>query len=237
MATTIQNRSRVALSVRRSPVIGVVRTHSREEAAAQARMLAASGLELVEITFTVPGASGLLRELLAARGSDGPPFFGLGTVTTAARAREAVQAGAELLVSPNLNAEVAKEARRAGTFLVMGALTPTEIVAAHELGADLVKVYPLPPVGGPAYLQVIRGPLGDIPMLAAGGFGVEDIPAYVRAGACAFNLAAPLLGVGSDASPDGGEVRRRVARALALARGQGSAQPEEVHAEAHEEDR
>ena len=237
MATMIQTRSRVALSVRRSPVIGVVRTHSREEAAAQARMLAASGLELVEITFTVPGASSLLRELLAARGSEGPPFFGLGTVTTAARAREAVEAGAEILVSPNVNAEVAKEARRAGTFLVMGALTPSEIVTAHELGADLVKVYPLPPVGGPAYLQVIRGPLGDIPMLAAGGFGAEEIPAYLRAGASAFNLAAPLLGVGANAGDSAGEVRRRVARALALARGQDPAHPEEVHEEAHEENR
>ena len=120
----------------------------------------------------------------------------MGTVTTAARAREAVAAGAEFLVTPNVSAEVAREARDAGTFLVMGALTPTEIVAAVELGADLVKVYPLPPVGGPAYLSVIRGPLGDIPMLAAGGFGVEEIPAYHRVGAVAFGLAAPLLGVG-----------------------------------------
>ncbi|MFY9820598.1 MAG: 2-dehydro-3-deoxyphosphogluconate aldolase [Thermoanaerobaculia bacterium] len=227
MATIVQNRSLVALSLRRSPVIGVVRTASREEAIAQARMLAAAGVELVEITFTVPGASGLVRELLAGRGSDGPPFFGMGTATTPARAREAAEAGSEFLVSPNVNAEVAKEARRAGMFLVMGALTPTEIVAAHELGADLVKVYPLPPVGGPAYLQVIRGPLGDIPMLAAGGFGVEEIPAYARAGASAFGLAAPLLGVG----PDAGEARRRIARALALARGQDPAHSEEAHEE------
>ena len=228
MATTVQNRSRVvALSLRRSPIIGVVRTASREEAVAQALMLAAAGVELVEVTFTVPGASGLVRELLASRNSEGPPFFGMGTATTAARAREAAEAGSEFLVTPNVNAEVAKEARRAGMFLVMGALTPTEIVAAHELGADLVKVYPLPPVGGPAYLQVIRGPLGDIPMLAAGGFGVEEIPAYARAGASAFGLAASLLGVG----PDAGEARRRVARALALARGQDPAHPEEAHEE------
>jgi 2-dehydro-3-deoxyphosphogluconate aldolase/(4S)-4-hydroxy-2-oxoglutarate aldolase len=216
MATTVQNRSRVALSVRRSPIIGVVRTATREEAAAQARMLAATGVELVEITFTVPGASGLLRELLAGRDAEGPPWFGMGTATTVARAREAAEAGSEFLVTPNVDAEVAKEARQAGMFLVMGALTPTEIVAAHELGADLVKVYPLPPVGGAAYLQVIRGPLGDIPMLAAGGFGVEEIPVYARAGASAFGMAAPLLGIG----PDEEEARRRVARALALARGQ-----------------
>ena len=147
----------------------------------------------------------------------------MGTATTAARAREAAEAGAEFLVTPNASAEVAREARQAGMFLVMGALTPTEIVAAHELGADIVKVYPLPPVGGPAYLATIRGPLGDIPMLAAGGFGVEEIPAYARAGASAFGLAAPLLG----ADPGEAEDRPRMARALALARGEVPAHSEE----------
>jgi 2-dehydro-3-deoxyphosphogluconate aldolase/(4S)-4-hydroxy-2-oxoglutarate aldolase len=215
MATTLQIRDSVALSLRHAPIIGVVRTASRDEAAAQARTLAACGVELVEITFTVPGASGLVRELLAGRTADGPPWFGMGTVTTAARAREAVAAGAEFLVTPNVSADVAREARNAGLFLVLGALTATEIVSAVELGADIVKVYPLPPVGGPAYLSVIRGPLGDVPMLAAGGFGVEEIPAYRKAGAIAFGLAAPLLGAG----PDESEARRRIGRALALARG------------------
>ena len=215
MATTLQIRDSVALSVRSAPIVGVVRTASRDEAAVQARTLAACGVELVEITFTVPGASGLVRELLAGRASEGPPWFGMGTVTTAARAREAVAAGAEFIVTPNVSAEVAREARQAGLFLVMGALTPTEIVAAVEVGADLVKVYPLPPVGGPAYLSVIRGPLGDLPMLAAGGFGVEEIAAYRQAGAIAFGLAAPLLGVGSGEA----EARQRIQRAITLARG------------------
>jgi 2-dehydro-3-deoxyphosphogluconate aldolase/(4S)-4-hydroxy-2-oxoglutarate aldolase len=220
MATTVQIRESVALGLRRSPIIGVVRTHSLEEAGTQARTLGACGVELVEVTFTVPGASGLVRELLAGRPAEGPPWFGMGTVTTAARAREAIEAGAEFIVTPNVNAEVAREVRRAGLFLVMGALTPTEIVDAVELGADLVKVFPLPPVGGPAYLSVIRGPLGDIPMQAAGGFGVEEIPAYAKAGAIAFGLAAPLMGVGKGET----EARRGVERALTLARG---ASPEE----------
>src|SRR3954447_14938081 len=220
MATTLQIHDFVALSLRRAPIIGVVRTASRDEAAAQARSLAASGVELVEITFTVPGASGLLRELLAGRSSEGPPWFGMGTVTTAARAREAVAAGAEFIVTPNVSAEVARQVRQARLFPVMGALTPAESAAAVEVGADLVKVYPLPPVGGPAYLSVIRGPLGDVPMLAAGGFGVEEIPAYRQAGATAFGLAAPLLGVGSGDA----EARHRIERAITLARG---ANPEE----------
>jgi 2-dehydro-3-deoxyphosphogluconate aldolase / (4S)-4-hydroxy-2-oxoglutarate aldolase len=218
----VQTRERVTFSLRRSPIVGVVRTASRQEAAAQARTLAAAGVELVEITFTVPGASGLLRELLASRGAEGPPWFGMGTATTGPRAREAVAAGAEFLVTPNVNPDVAREARQAGLFLVLGALTPTEIVAASELGADLVKVYPLPPVGGPAYLATIRGPLSDVPMLAAGGFDVEEIPAYARAGAVAFGIGAPLLGVSADEA----ESRRCIARALALARGGASLEEE-----------
>jgi 2-dehydro-3-deoxyphosphogluconate aldolase / (4S)-4-hydroxy-2-oxoglutarate aldolase len=222
MAATLQIRDQVALSLRRSPIIGVVRTGSREEAAAQARGLAAAGVELVEITFSVPGGSGLLRDLLASRSSDGPPWYGMGTATTLARTREAIAAGTEFLVTPNVDAAVAREARQAGLYLVMGALTPTEIVAASELGADLVKVYPLPPVGGTTYLTTIRGPLADIPMLAGGGFSVEEIPAYARAGAVAFGIAAPLLGIG----PDEAESRRRVAHALTLARGGASLEEE-----------
>jgi 2-dehydro-3-deoxyphosphogluconate aldolase/(4S)-4-hydroxy-2-oxoglutarate aldolase len=218
MTTTTEIRPQVSMALARSPIVGVVRTSSYEEAARQARALAAAGIELVEVTFTVPHAARLVAELLAERGGPeaAPPFFGLGTVTTAARAREAVAAGAEFLVTPNTSAEVAEAARRAGLFLIMGALTPTEVVTAAGLGADLVKVYPLPPVSGPAYLGTIRGPLGDIPMLAAGGFPVEEIPAYRAAGACAFNLAGPLLGTDL---PGEGERRRRVERALALARG------------------
>ncbi len=204
----------LAASLARAPIVAVVRTASRAEAAQQARSFLRHGLELVEVTFTVPDAAVLVRELLAERGTGGPPWIGMGTVTNAERARDALAAGAEFLVSPNLSVDVARLARAAGVYLVMGAMTPTEIVAAHELGADLIKVYPLPPIGGPAYLRVIRQPLGDLgPMLAGGGFDIEEIPAYRAAGAVAFGVGAPLVGA------DEAETGRRIARALALARG------------------
>ncbi len=204
----------VAESAASSPIVGVVRTDSLDTARRQAEQLMAAGIELVEITFTVPGASSLVRELLLERDGTGPAWIGMGSVTTRARAAEAVDAGAEFIVSPNTTAEVAEIAKRAGLFLVMGALTATEIVRASELGADLVKVYPLPAVGGAAYLSVIRGPLWDVPMLAAGGFGVDEIPIYREAGACAFGMAAPLV-LGS-----AGSARDNVAHALKLARGE-----------------
>ena len=121
------------------------------------------------------------------------------------------------MVSPNTAAEVAAPTLEAGRFLVLGALTCSEIVEARRLGADLVKVYPLPPVGGPAYLEVVRQPLGDIPMLAAGAFGIDDIPAYRDKGAVAFGIGAPLLGA------DDTETLERIGRALAMARGEVSA--------------
>jgi 2-dehydro-3-deoxyphosphogluconate aldolase/(4S)-4-hydroxy-2-oxoglutarate aldolase len=209
------DKQAVAASLARSPIVAVVRHHDAAEAARQARSFLAAGLELVEITFTVPDAPELVRELLAERGeAGGPPWIGMGTVTTPERARLAIDAGAEFLVTPNLDAEVAALARREGLYLVLGALTPSEIVAAHRLGADLIKIYPLPPVGGPAYLSVVRQPLGDLaPMLAGGGFGIEEIPAYRAAGAVAFGIGAPLVGA------DDAATRARVARALELARG------------------
>lgn len=210
----VASREQVAASLARAPITAVVRTHDRSEAARQARLFARHGLELVEITFTVPGATELVRELLAERPAGGPPWIGMGTVTTRERATAAVAAGAEFIVSPNTSAAVAAVAKAAGLYLVMGALTPTEIVAAHELGADLIKVYPLPPVGGPAYLSIVRQPLGDVgPMLAGGGFDIEEIAAYRAAGAVAFGIGAPLVG------RDEAESAARIARALELARG------------------
>ncbi len=212
-ATAIPVRTAVADSLTASPIIGVVRTESRQEGARQAHAMIEGGLEAIEITFTVPEAVELVRELIRERDGEGPPWIGMGTVTDRARAEAAVAAGAAFLVSPNTNPEVAEVAQNADRFLVLGALTCSEIVEARSLGADLVKVYPLPAVGGASYLATIRQPLDDIPMLAAGGFDIEAIPEYRAAGATAYGIAAPLIGA------DPSETQTRIARALALARG------------------
>lgn len=206
-------RAAVAAALAEAPIIGVVRTASRDEGRRQAQTFVEAGLQLIEITFTIPEAVDLFAELLAQRQGQGSPWLGMGTVTDRRRAERAVAAGAEFLVSPNIDPEVAALAGETDRFLVLGALTPSEIVKAHRLGADMVKVYPLPPVGGPAYLATIRQPLDDIPMLAAGGFGVEEISAYKTAGAAAFGIGAPLLGATRE------ESRQRITRALNLARG------------------
>lgn len=208
-------RTTVAASLARAPIIAVVRHPDRAVAARQATAFMRHGLEMIEVTFTVPGATDLVRELLDLRPAGSPIRIGMGTVTTVSRAHDAVAAGSEFIVTPNVSAAVAGIAREHGLFLCMGGLTPTELVTAHELGADLLKVYPLPPVGGPTYLSVIRQPLGDLaPMLAGGGFGIEEIPAYRAAGAVAFGIGGPLLGA------DDAATSRNIQRALALARGE-----------------
>ncbi|MDX1503085.1 MAG: 2-dehydro-3-deoxyphosphogluconate aldolase [Thermoanaerobaculia bacterium] len=214
----MERRQSVARSFAGAPVVGVVRTGDRGEAARIAQAYLDGGLELIEVTFTVPGAEELAAELLARRGNGGPPWIGMGTVTTPERAARAAAAGADFLVSPNAGDAVAEAARRTGLFVVLGALTPTEIVRARDLGADLVKVYPLPPVGGAAYLATVRQPLDDVPLLAAGGFPAEEIPVYRQAGAVAFGLGAPQLLADT---PEGS--RRRIGSALAAARGEASA--------------
>ena len=210
-------RTQVARTLAETPLVGVVRTDDFAEAERQARLFIAGGVRMIEITFTVPRAVEMVRSLLTESG-DAPHRIGMGTVTGVERARQARDAGAEFIVTPNVSPEAAAVAGEAGLYLVVGALTPSEIVAARDLGADLVKVFPLPPVGGPAYLKAVRGPLGDIAMLASGGFGPEEIPAYRDAGAVAFGIGAPMLADTEE------ESLRLVRRAVELARG---AQPGE----------
>lgn len=205
-------RSTVAKNLATAPIIGVVRTSAYEQAEEVAATFLEAGLRMIEITFTVPRATELVSGLKSNVKGDGPSI-GMGTVTTAERARSAIEAGADFIVSPNCSPEVATLARQAQRFLVLGALTCTEIVAANELGADLVKVYPLASVGGPTYLEIVRQPLADIPMLAAGGFGIDEIPAYKAAGATAFGIGAPLLGESH------AESLMKIDRAVDLAKG------------------
>lgn len=210
---TQSTRERTREAVARSPIFAVVRTDDPAEAKRQAELFIRGGLELIEVTFSVSDATDLVRTLLAERDADASYLVGMGTVTTEQRAHAAVAAGSEFIVSPNTSASVAKVANEADTYLLLGSLTPTEIVTATELGADLVKVYPLPPVGGPDYLSVVRQPLGDIPMLAGGGFPVAAIADYRAAGATAFGIGSIMLGDTDE------ESLALVAEALRLARG------------------
>jgi len=146
------------------------------------------GVPIVEVTYSVPGAPDAMREL--AKRAD--LVVGAGTVLTARQAHDAIAAGATFIVAPNLSPEVARVALDAKVAYVPGAYTTNEILAAVDAGAHLVKVYPVGVAGGPAYIRVIRDPLPDVPMLAAGGTHLDNVGPFLEAGCVACGLGASL---------------------------------------------
>jgi 2-dehydro-3-deoxyphosphogluconate aldolase/(4S)-4-hydroxy-2-oxoglutarate aldolase len=179
---------RSLIELREQRLIAVIRAPSPETALASARAVARGGLTLLEVTFTVPEAPRVIEALAREPGIT----VGAGTVLTAEQARAALAAGAQFVVAPNLSSEVAREALKAGVMYCPGAYTTGEILAARAAGAHIVKVYPVGVAGGPAYIQVIRDPLPDVPMLAAGGTTLENVVPFLRAGCVAVGLGASL---------------------------------------------
>lgn len=169
-------------------LLAVIRAADPDAAIQAALAVERGGLPILEITFTVPDALRVMRALAGVEGR----VLGAGTVLTAAQARAAIDAGATFLVAPNLSPEVAQVAREAGVAYLPGAYTTSEILACLALGADLVKVYPVGVAGGPAYIRVIRDPLPDAPLLAAGGTTLDNVPAFLDAGCRACGIGAAL---------------------------------------------
>lgn len=191
-------------------LIAVIRAPSSDAALGAARAVADGGIGMIEVTFTVPDAPGVMAAL--ARRND--VIVGAGTVLTAEQARAALDAGAAFIIAPNLSLEVAREALAAEVMFCPGAYTTGEILAARAAGAHIVKIYPVGVAGGPAYIQVIRDPLPDVPMLAAGGTNLDNVVPFLRAGCVGVGLGGALADPKLAAAGDFAEIARR-ARAFA----------------------
>jgi 2-dehydro-3-deoxyphosphogluconate aldolase/(4S)-4-hydroxy-2-oxoglutarate aldolase len=191
--------------LREQRLVAVIRAPDAAAALGAARAVNAGGVGLVEITFTVPGAA----EVMAALRDEPGLTVGAGTVLTAAQARAALAAGARFLIAPNLSREVAAEALAAGVLFCPGAYTTTEILAARDAGAHLVKVYPVGVAGGPAYIRIIRDPLPDVPMLAAGGTTLDNVVPFLEAGCVGVGLGASLADPALAAAGRFDELERR----------------------------
>jgi 2-dehydro-3-deoxyphosphogluconate aldolase/(4S)-4-hydroxy-2-oxoglutarate aldolase len=174
--------------LRETRLIGVIRAASVEAAIHSARAVAAGGVPLVEVTFTVPGALEAMRALASERDL----VLGAGTVLTALQARDALAAGARFIVAPNTTREVAQVAVGAGVMYVPGAYTAGEILEARALGGHVIKVYPVGVAGGPSYIRVLRDPLPEMPMLAAGGTNLDNVVPFLEAGCVGVGLGAAL---------------------------------------------
>jgi 2-dehydro-3-deoxyphosphogluconate aldolase/(4S)-4-hydroxy-2-oxoglutarate aldolase len=175
--------------IRSEKVIALIRADSSESLLDCARALSAGGLNVIELTMTTPGAIELVADVSRTLPE---VMLGLGTVLDAATARAGVAAGAKFIVTPALRPEVIKACHQLGVPVLSGALTPTEIAAAADLGADVIKIFPAE-FFGPAYIKSLRAVFPHVELLPTGGVTVKTIADFLRAGAFATAAGSALL--------------------------------------------
>jgi 2-dehydro-3-deoxyphosphogluconate aldolase/(4S)-4-hydroxy-2-oxoglutarate aldolase len=209
--------------VRETGVIAVVRAPSASLARRAVEALVEGGVRGIEVTFTVPDAPQLIAELAGEYG-DGI-LLGAGTLTSADDVQRATDAGAVFLVSPGFSPELAEAMRASGRTTMMGALTPSEVMAVRGAGIDVVKVFPAS-LGGPAYLGALRGPFPDVPLMPTGGVNAGNLAEWFAAGAVAVGAGGELVSKADLASEDFTSMRARAVQfvdALARVRKEASA--------------
>ncbi|QDU40024.1 KHG/KDPG aldolase [Maioricimonas rarisocia] len=200
-------------------LVAIIRAPSGEQLVQVSEALLAGGIDVIEVTFTVPGILDILREIRAELGDR--ILLGAGTVLDAESARAAILAGAEYIVTPTVNVDVIKLCNRYDKAVMCGAFTPTEILTAWEAGADIVKVFPAD-VGGPSYLKAVHGPLPQVRLLPTGGVNLDTLESFVKAGACAVGLGSALVEKDALARNDMDRIREQAAafvECMAAARG------------------
>lgn len=180
-------------SIREIGLVPIVRAPSPDDAFKAAEAIVAGGIGVAEVTMTVPNAIRVI-ERVAERFGD-KVLLGAGTILDPESCRAALLAGAEFIVTPSLDVRVIEVARRYSKVSIPGALTPTEVVAAWQAGADFVKIFPCGPVGGPQYLKALRGPFPHIDFVPTGGVNLETTPGYIKAGAAAVAVGSELVDV------------------------------------------
>jgi 2-dehydro-3-deoxyphosphogluconate aldolase/(4S)-4-hydroxy-2-oxoglutarate aldolase len=199
------------------PVVAILRAAGADRFLDAGRVLYEAGLRAIEVTLTTAGALEAFGRLRDELPSDA--LLGVGTVRSPADAVGAAAAGATYLVAPDYRPDVVAWATDRDLPVVPGALTPTEVAAAWAAGATAVKLFPVSAVGGPAYLKAVRAPLPRVPLVPTGGVGIDDIGAYLAAGAAAVGVGSPLLGDAGEAAGDLAALRDRARRAVAAATG------------------
>ncbi|MDR3701145.1 MAG: bifunctional 4-hydroxy-2-oxoglutarate aldolase/2-dehydro-3-deoxy-phosphogluconate aldolase [Candidatus Sulfopaludibacter sp.] len=172
-------------------IVPVVRASSAEHAIRAVEALYNGGVRAAEITMTVPGAIKALEKTADTFGDK--LVLGAGTVLDPETARSCMLAGAEFFVSPSLRVSVIEMAKRYSKVVFPGALTPTEVLAAWEAGADAVKVFPCGNVGGAKYIKALKGPFPQIEMVPTGGVNLETVADFLKAGCCAVGVGGELV--------------------------------------------
>jgi len=171
-------------------VVAIVRFDRPEELVEVARAIRAGGVDVIEFTMTTPNALSIIAASAEEFGEE--VLLGAGTVLDPETARAAILSGARYIISPTLNPRVIELCHRYGVIVVPGAFTPTEILTAWELGADMVKVFPAAAVG-PGYIKDILSPLPQVKLLPTGGVSLSNVAQFIKAGATAVAAGGSLV--------------------------------------------
>ena len=194
--------------IRQTGIIPALRASSSSDALFASESVIRSGIPVVEITMTTPGALDVISQL---RRSSADVIVGAGTVLDNDSARQCLDAGASFLTSTGLDQDLVLFAHQNKVPIIPGALTPTEIMISKKAGAAFIKIFPCSSVGGPSYIRALRAPFPDTPLIASGGVTQQTAGDYIRAG-------ADVLGIGHDILPPEAIRGRNAAWILELAR-------------------
>lgn len=183
------NKAETLQKIRELGLLAVIRGPSKELTLEMVAALVAGGVTGIEITYTTPNAAEVVAALAQRFGDQ--IVLGMGTLIQPAQAAEAAQAGAQFLVSPHTEPALAQAMVATGLPVMMGAFTPSELMASVQLGSDVVKLFP-GSLGGPAYMKALKGPFPNIPMMPTGGVDIDNIADWFAAGAVAVGAGSQL---------------------------------------------
>ncbi len=186
------NKQETLQALKDTGVVAVIRADKAEDLMDVGRALRQGGVKFIEITMTVPGAITVIEKATAALKSE-DVYIGAGTVLDSETARLAMLAGANYIVSPVFRPDVVATCQRYDVAVMPGAMTPTEVLAAWEAGADVVKIFPAG-VGGAQFFKDLKGPFPHIEIMPTGAVNRETAPKFIKAGACAVGVGGELVG-------------------------------------------
>jgi 2-dehydro-3-deoxyphosphogluconate aldolase/(4S)-4-hydroxy-2-oxoglutarate aldolase len=188
----VDSRREVVDALERLGVVAIIRMKDAARLRDVFDALAEGGVRAIEVTMTVPDAVSLIRTLAAAISPSSGLLLGAGTVVDADTARAVIDAGARFVVSPVFRPEVVKACHERGAAAAPGCFTPTEILNAHDQGADIVKVFPATALG-PQFIKDVRAPLPQLKLMPTGGVSLDNAGDWIRAGAVAVGAGSALL--------------------------------------------
>ncbi|PLV57655.1 bifunctional 4-hydroxy-2-oxoglutarate aldolase/2-dehydro-3-deoxy-phosphogluconate aldolase [Thermotoga sp. SG1] len=171
-------------------IVAVMRASSVEEAKEKALAVFEGGVRMIEITFTVPDADKVIREIsfLKEKGA----VVGAGTVTSIEQCKKAIENGAEFIVSPHLDEEISRFCKEKGVFYMPGVMTPTELVKAMKLGHTILKLFP-GEVLGPTFVKSMKGPFPGVKFVPTGGVNLDNVCEWFKAGVLAVGVGSALV--------------------------------------------